>query len=207
MNVPLSPICFITGTTAGKHWIIPGTFLSDNFDVTYGLGTLTINKAELEVAARNTGKTYSENDPDLLYNITGLHGTDTETGSLIREPGEDAGVYKIQQGSLNAGDNYNITFTPGNFTIGQKTLNVTATGINKEYDGLKDAEVILSDNRVAGDNLVLSYTNASFSDKNAGNGKVVTVTGINITGDDAGNYKLGPDAVTQLLILQLKVSM
>jgi hypothetical protein len=204
LNVPLSPICFITGTTAGKHWIIPGTFLSDNFDVTYGLGTLTISKADIAIAAKNTGKNYGDADPDLHYDISGLAGTDTETGSLKREPGEDAGSYEIRQGSLNAGNNYNITFSPGTFTIGQRTLNVTAAGIDKDYDGLKDASVVLSDNRVAGDNLTLSYTNASFADKNAGDVKVITVAGISITGEDAGNYKPGQEVVTATAKIRVK---
>ena len=35
-----------------------------------------------------------------------------------------------------------------------------------------------------------SYTSASFADKNVGNGKPVSVSGIAISGADAGNYTL-----------------
>ena len=48
----------------------------------------------------------------------------------------------------------------------------------------------LSDDRVSGDSLTLSYTSASFSDKNAGTGKTVSVSGISVSGTDSGNYTL-----------------
>ncbi len=44
-----------------------------------------------------------------------------------------------------------------------------------------------SDNRVAGDDITENYT-AAFFDKNAGTGKTVSVTGITLSGADAGNY-------------------
>src|SRR5439155_16445609 len=41
-----------------------------------------------------------------------------------------------------------------------------------------------------GDALTVSYTGATFADKNAGTGKTVTVRGIALSGPDAGNYTL-----------------
>jgi hypothetical protein len=60
--------------------------------------------------------------------------------------------------------------------------------VNKVYDGTTAAAVTLSDNRVSGDVLTASYTNASFADKNVGVGKIVNVSGITVTGTDSGNY-------------------
>src|SRR5262249_6547499 len=71
-----------------------------------------------------------------------------------------------------------------------RALHVSATGVNKVYDGTTTASVTLSDDRVAGDSLTDSYTGASFSDKNVGTGKAVSVSGISISGADAGNYTL-----------------
>src|SRR6185312_16341631 len=72
-----------------------------------------------------------------------------------------------------------------------RSLNVTATGVEKQYDGTRAATVTLSDDRVSGDVVTTAYTSALFDDKNAGNGKPITVTGISITGGtDAGNYDL-----------------
>ena len=46
----------------------------------------------------------------------------------------------------------------------------------------------LADDRVAGDSLSLAYTAATFNNKNVGTGKPVSVTGITVSGADAGNY-------------------
>lgn len=93
--------------------------------------------------------------------------------------GVGASNYSLTQPILNDG------------AITQKTLTVTATGVNKIYDANTTATVTLGDNRVGGDVLTLGYT-ANFSDKNVANSKAVSVTGISITGGvDAGNYTLG----------------
>src|SRR6185295_10479050 len=67
---------------------------------------------------------------------------------------------------------------------------VTATGENKVYDGSTNATVTLSDDRLSGDSLTTSYTQASFADKNVGTSKPVSVTGISFSGSAAGNYQL-----------------
>ena len=73
---------------------------------------------------------------------------------------------------------------------------MSATGANKVYDGLTADTVSLGDNRITGDVLTLSNTAASFADKNVANGKAVSVTGINVTGTDAGNYTFNTTAAT-----------
>jgi hypothetical protein len=78
--------------------------------------------------------------------------------------------------------------TTANITA--RTLVVTATGVNKVYDGNTSATVTLSDNRVSGDAFSASYTNACFLDKNVGTNKTVNVKGISISGGDASNYTL-----------------
>src|SRR5207244_10622931 len=78
------------------------------------------------------------------------------------------------------------TSTTANITV--RTLTVSATGVNRVYDGTTNAAVTLSDDRVAGDVLTANYTSAYFGSKTVGNGKTVTVTGISISGADSGNY-------------------
>src|SRR5207249_4845153 len=68
------------------------------------------------------------------------------------------------------------------------TLTMRATADNKGYEGTTAAVAHLSDDRVSGDVFTDSYTSASFADKNVANGKTVTVTGLSISGTDAGNY-------------------
>ena len=51
------------------------------------------------------------------------------------------------------------------------------------------------DDRIGQDVLVVSGT-ATFSDKNAGNGKTVTANNLALTGTDAGNYELASTTAT-----------
>jgi LPXTG-site transpeptidase (sortase) family protein len=95
--------------------------------------------------------------------------------------GADAGNYKLSSTSA-------ITTAD----ISPRTLTVTATGVNKIYDGTTAASVTLSDDRVGSDDLTTDYATASFLDPNVGSGKPVNVGGISITGGtDVDNYILG----------------
>ncbi len=78
------------------------------------------------------------------------------------------------------------TSTTANITA--RSLTITATGVNKVYDGTTAATVSLSDNRASGDVFTDAYTSAAFADKNVGSAKTVTVNGVSISGADAANY-------------------
>jgi hypothetical protein len=86
------------------------------------------------------------------------------------------------------------TSNAATLNVNKKSLTVSATGQNKVYDGNTSASVTLSDNRVSGDTLTTSYTNASFANKVVGTGKAVNVSGISISGADAGNYSFNTTA-------------
>ncbi len=55
------------------------------------------------------------------------------SGSLTRDPGEDANTYAINQGTLTAGANYTITFTGAYLTISPLAITVTADAQGKAY--------------------------------------------------------------------------
>src|SRR5262249_37034387 len=78
--------------------------------------------------------------------------------------------------------------------ITARSLTITATGANKVYDGTISATVTLSDDRLAGDSLTTSYASASFANKTVGTAKTVTVSGIALSGADAGNHPCNPPA-------------
>ena len=80
----------------------------------------TIAKKDLTVTADAKSKTQGEADPALTYTAEGLVGSDTLTGALSRDAGEDPGTYAITQGTLTAGDNYEIAFTSAVLTINKK---------------------------------------------------------------------------------------
>jgi hypothetical protein len=112
----------------------------------------------------------------------GTGKTVTLTGAALA--GTHAGNYSLASVNTTTAD------------ITRRTLTVTATGVNKTYDGTTAATVTLADNRVAGDALTVSYASASFNSINVGTGKPVSVTGINVTGADAGNYSFNTTAQT-----------
>jgi len=191
-NAGFAPMSFVTGTTVGKHWIVPPTYISNNFDISYGLGTLNIDPANLSISAEDKSKTYGEDDPPLTYLESGLLGEDNTSGELIREEGEDVRDYAIRQGSVTAGENYTVHFDTAVFTIDPAGMTLSVLAEDKEYDGTRVAVVSLSDSRLPEDSLDFTYTSALFDDKNVGENKLVTVSDITIVGPDAGNYSLNP---------------
>jgi hypothetical protein len=93
-------------------------------DGTYGPATLdtnfTINPAQLTITATAASKNQGNPDPELIYEVSGLQGSDSllvMTGQLFRVPGQTPGTYAIQQGSLSAGGNYTISFNGALLTI------------------------------------------------------------------------------------------
>ncbi len=93
-------------------------------------------------------------------------------------------------------DNYTLASQPTT-TANITPKSVTVTGItaqNKVYDGSTNATLNCEDatitEKVDNDDLSISTPTGSFLDKNVGNGKTVTITGLTLTGEDAANYIL-----------------
>ncbi|MBQ9511062.1 MAG: hypothetical protein IJR55_05170 [Clostridia bacterium] len=115
--------------------------------------TVTVGKKTVNVTADSKTKTYGDVDPALTYRVEGLVGNDTLSGALSREAGENVGTYSINQGTLSAGDNYVISFTGADLSIGAKTLVVTANDQKKPV-GTDDPELTYTVNGlVDGDTL------------------------------------------------------
>jgi hypothetical protein len=74
------------------------------------------------------------------------------------------------------------------FTVAPRTLHVTATAANKVYDSTTGTYVTLQDDRLAGDLLTVSAIAGVFDDPHVGTAKTVTVSGLSLSGPDAGNY-------------------
>src|SRR5439155_18114561 len=115
--------------------------------------------------------------------LTGVIGSDAVSlsGGTATFASKTAGTAKTVTAtglSLSGADaaNYQLASTTATTTadITARVLIVTATGVNKGYDGTTTATVTLTDNRVAGDTLSRSYTSASFADKNVGTAKSVS---------------------------------
>jgi gliding motility-associated-like protein len=114
-------------STAASTTSEVGTYpitLTGGSDPNYSLilveGVLEVTAAPLSLAVNAVTKIYGQADPVYTYSLQGLKGSDTEAvlgGAFSREAGEDPGTYRINQGSLDAGANYNLTVTGASLKI------------------------------------------------------------------------------------------
>ncbi|MFM7135615.1 MAG: beta strand repeat-containing protein, partial [Planctomycetota bacterium] len=95
--------------------------------------SLVISPKAITVTADAKSKVYGEVDPTCTYQVTGLVGSDSLTGSLARASGVNVGTYAIGQGTLSGAGNYAIAFTGADLTVTAKTLTVTASNVNKPF--------------------------------------------------------------------------
>ena len=108
-----------------------------NYVITPVAGKLTINPKEVSVKANDITISYGDAEPALTYTADALCGNDRFSGTLERVAGTAVGEYAINQGSLSAGSNYEISFTPGKFTIKAIAISgVKVEGWSGVFDGL-----------------------------------------------------------------------
>lgn len=126
----------VAGEGVGPYQIQQNSLAaSDNYTLTYVPANLTIDQKDLGITADAKTKTYGDGDPAFTYQITSgaLVGEDALTGALSRVAGENVGDYAIQQNTVTAGGNYNLSYVPANLTIDQRDLEITADAKSKTY--------------------------------------------------------------------------
>lgn len=163
--------------------------------------TADIARADLVITANASGKVYDGNtSATVTLQDDRISGDDLNISYDAAFADKNAGENKavsVTNMVISGADasNYNITApTSTTASISKAELVVTANADDKGYDGSTTANVSFQDTRISGDSLVISG-NASFADKNAGSGKTVNVSGITLTGDDAGNYTVNTSAL------------
>lgn len=120
-------INMITGLNAGTQTIVPAVLVNPNFDISYGLGHATINKATVTVTADNKTKQYADANPPLTVTYTGFqYGETLATSGITGSPSlsttatvsSPEGTYPItvSQGSLGSA-NYAFNYVNGALTI------------------------------------------------------------------------------------------
>src|SRR5439155_251201 len=123
--------------------ITQGTLaLSTNYTLVF-TGGVKFEIKKLTVTVTPTAgqyKIYGAGDPTLAYTFApALVGTDTFSGGLSRDAGEDVGVYNITQGTLALSTNYSLVFTGGvKFEIKKLTVTVTPTAGQYKIYGAGD---------------------------------------------------------------------
>ena len=180
----------ISGTDAGNYTLTSST----------AAGTASITAVSLTITATASDKVYDANKTANVSLSSNKLGSDVVNiaKTLAEFVTKDVGTNKtvnvtgITISGTDAG-NYTLTSITAitNADITSKGLTVNATANNKLYDGNTTAVVAtLISNKLGSDIITIANTTATFADKNVGTAKVVTVSGISISGTDASNYAL-----------------
>ena len=153
----------------------------------------SITPAELTVTADRKDKTYGEADPAFTYVVdeNDLKYSDTKdvvTGALTREEGEDAGFYKITQGTLDAGENYTIEYVSHSLHIHRANLVATP----------KPVEVIYGEEAVGA-----GFTVEGLVERDWGKDNVINEDGIKYSfyNEDSSEYEPGDDVTTEGVVV------
>ncbi len=171
----------ITGENAGNYAIQQGSIdINANYAINYINNDLTINPRTLEITADTKSKVYGDADPALTYQLTAgaLQLGDALSGSLSRIAGENVGTYAIQQGSVTAGSNYDLTVVSNDLTIGQRTIEITAEAAGKIFGNVDPA-------------LTYQITNGSLAGNDTFTGSLSRVVG-----EDVGNYTINQGSLS-----------
>ena len=124
------------GEDVGAYAITQGTLdAGSNYTITYVSDNLIIGTRGIEVTAHAQSKIYGDADPTFSYQVTSgaLQGSDAFSGTLSRAAGENIGNYAITQGTLDAGNNYVVSFVSDDLTITARNLIVAAEAKSKIY--------------------------------------------------------------------------
>ena len=185
----------LSGADAGNYTLIEPTGLTAN--ITAASLTVTGLTANNKVYDATTGATLSGTATvsALGSDVVSLGGTGTATFASKN----------VGTGNAVTVNGYTLTGTDaGNYTLIEPTgltanitpANLVLSGLianNKVYDATTSATVsgTAGVTALGADSVSLTGTgSASFADKNAGTGKVVTLSGYSLSGTDAGNYVL-----------------
>ncbi|MGH8145601.1 MAG: YDG domain-containing protein [Rhodanobacteraceae bacterium] len=114
-------------------------------------------------------------------------------GDVTAKAFANRGTLALGDGS-NGGlaSNYTLAGGTDTLTITPRSLTVTTTPVDRDYDGTKAVALNGStlSNVVSGDDVVLGNASQGlFANKNVGTGKAIT-TAMTVSGDDVGNYNL-----------------
>jgi hypothetical protein len=118
------------GENVGVYAVEQGSLaLPANYTLSYMQANLHITARPVTVKAQDCGKAFGTADPVLPYVVSstlGLLAGDSFHGALSRAPGEEVGVYAINQGNLGLSANYQLSFSGANFAISAAALHLSA---------------------------------------------------------------------------------
>lgn len=162
-----------------------------------GKVTLEVKPCAITVTAQDASKTYGESDPKFTYDVTSGKLVEDESLQGIEIEREDNdnvrdGGYALHLTQPEgANSNYKITFKDGTFTIDKRELSVTwDTTTEFTYDGEEHCPQAKLHDAIEGDD-VSAYVDGAKVKAGTYTAKITE-----LTGDDAGNYKLPAEGLT-----------
>lgn len=189
-NDNLSGKMAIDGKDTGTYIIRQNTLDNPNYTIEFIGATYVISKRNINVVAKKLEKVYGENDPELEYSATNLIDNEPLEGKLVREEGEDVGVYKISLGTLS-NINYNIeSFTGSEFVISSRRISLDITIEDKVYDGNTSANYSYFLSNIAGRDQIEFKAIMEFENASAGDNKKIIIKNSYFFGDRLGNYTI-----------------
>ena len=202
---PTGTAAVVTSGLYPGSYTITAVYSGDaNFFASSNSVAQQVDHGSLNITANSTSKTYG--DPMSFagteFTSSGLTNGDTVTSVTLTSDGAaanaPAGNHSIIPSAPDGTGltNYNISYQNGALTVNQRGVTGSITATNKVYDGTTAATISSYSLSVVlfGDDATLTGGTANFSDKNVGNGKSVTATGLTLTGTAAGNYSANTTA-------------
>jgi hypothetical protein len=112
---------------------------ASNYDITYNPGTLTVTRANLTIAGKDTTRTYGEDNPVFEWQIIGLKNTDS-IGSVTLSTSADRksaiGQYDIIPSNpifvTGKASNYNINFVKGKLDVTESPIKICLVSADME---------------------------------------------------------------------------
>ena len=169
-----------------------GTVDTNNYNITYQGGTLTVNPATLTITANNTSKTYgtTRTFAGTEFSTSGLLSGDSVTGVTLTSSGAAssataASTYAIVPSAATGTglSDYNITYLNGTLTVNPAPLAITANSTSKTYGTTRT---------FAG----TEFTTSGLASGDSVTSVTLTSSGAASTATAASTYSIVPSAAT-----------
>ncbi|MBQ8361463.1 MAG: leucine-rich repeat protein [Bacteroidaceae bacterium] len=125
-------------SSVGNYTLTPNGATSNNYDIAYTNGTLTVEKALLTIRANNATRMYGDENPAFTFTYTGFKNQETEA-ALAELPTATSvnvtaavGNYDIVPAGAMA-QNYAINYANGVLAVTKAPLSVAVTDCRKTY--------------------------------------------------------------------------
>lgn len=215
--------------TAAGSYTVTVQVPEDNLDyMGQATASLTINPQPLTVTGLTAQTRVYDGTKDVTLTGGVLDGviagddvsaTMPQTGTYDSADAGSGKAVNITAIDLTGEDAANYSLTQPDVTgeITKRPVEITITCADKEYDGTTDATVSTwkfeAENGDSGiieadkDNITVTVSSATFADKNAGEGKQVTIGTVTTSGDAAKNYTFTNNSTATANITPRKVTV